>query len=101
MSIFQITGNKAFESLLSGSIPKLKADHFSRDGNIFRDEVDSDGGIFSGVKLVADIPWYNWTFADALISNKDDLEFLYGVSIAGKTYLIVHMIWFNNSNFII
>ena len=99
MCVFQVTGNEALESLLTGSVPELEPDHFGRYCDVFRYEIDSDGGIFSGVELVADVSGYDWALTYTLISHKDDLEFLYSVSIAWKTYLVVHTILRNNSKF--
>ena len=59
MCVFQVTGNEALESLLTGSVPELEPDHFGRYCDVFRYEIDSDGGIFSGVELVADVSGYD------------------------------------------
>lgn len=46
MSIFQITWNETFKSLLASSIPELKPDHFTRYGNIFRYEINTYGRLY-------------------------------------------------------
>ncbi len=43
--VFKIARNQRFESLLSSSIPQLKTYHFTLHCNVFRNEVDSDGGL--------------------------------------------------------
>ena len=69
MCIFQVTWNQTFESLLSCSIPKLKSDHFSWDCDVFGYEIDSNCGIFCGIKLVTNVSRNDRAFTYALISN--------------------------------
>jgi hypothetical protein len=45
VGIFEVTGNEAFKSLLSSSIPQLQAVSFILKDNIFDKEIDSDSGL--------------------------------------------------------
>jgi hypothetical protein len=43
MGVFEVAGNETFESLLTSSIPELKANHFATGCDVLAYEVDPDG----------------------------------------------------------
>lgn len=46
MGIFKVAWNETLEALLPSSIPQLKTDHFASSGDVFTNEVDTDGWLF-------------------------------------------------------
>ena len=97
MCVIEITWNEALESLLSGGIPELESNDFACDSNIFGNEIDSDGGlyswrryIFGGVEFVLDVSGDDGALADVLISNQNNFKLLDGVTVTRETYLVVH-----------